>query len=685
MVRYKKTQFFTFLLLLSSVIAIGQILTPSRQNTEEIWLKKNKTYSNKLQDHKKNLIFSQNEGEFNIIDYWLNEAKRIENINLGLEFGDNETISHVNEENGKEYEFIQQEVYFNSVNWADKSDKTLRIHGYLFYPEKTNYSQGANPGCLCMHGLNGNAMQGLNLGYTYLEEGFITLCFSFPGHGESEGPTPSADNFYYEGNFNETSLLYLTIFSAIQGLNVLRSIPFIDNSSIIVTGGSFGGLHTMYLSGIRGAQILGAISMGALGDIKKTTKDPSKLLFYVFNKTPNQISDTYWKNQNFRIDPKYYLKSPSMPKILFQIGTNDEFFYYRAINGTFDAVTHSNASLQIFPNTHHAITSYEGSTKYFINYLLGENKILPQFSDVQILKKSELFGERFNINVQIDSSSRINAIKVCYRYIDLLGSTWEEIELKIQADGTWSNSLNPTLINSNVDLFVVVYLDANQPTWFTSQLYTAGRLQSYTTIPIFLGIIALIGIPLFLIIRKRYRQEITPLPRSDKKKAKRFFLLEIFLILTIEFVFYLALALPWFVLESGPIELSHIYIFNNIYTWKEYFRVIAPFMTLIYFLISIPNSILSFKRTKLAAAFKTWYPTLILFVFLNYIGNIGPNSSASIYGTGFPGLGLYISYACVIGLIAISFFRNYYQKQMGIKKMNKHNEVEKYTRKIPAD
>lgn len=106
-------------------------------------------------------------------------------------------------------------------------------------------------------------------------------------------------HFYYEGKFNETALLYLTILSAIQALNILKNHMLIDDSSIIVTRGSFGGLHTMYLAGIRGDQIKGAISMGALGDIKSMRCDPSKLLFYVFNKTQDQIPDSYWQKDDY--------------------------------------------------------------------------------------------------------------------------------------------------------------------------------------------------------------------------------------------------------------------------------------------------------------------------------------------------------------------------------------------------
>ena len=46
---------------------------------------------------------------------------------------------------------------------------------------------------------------------------------------------------------------------AIQGLRLLENLTEVDKSQIMVTGGSYGALNTMWLSSIAGERIAGAV------------------------------------------------------------------------------------------------------------------------------------------------------------------------------------------------------------------------------------------------------------------------------------------------------------------------------------------------------------------------------------------------------------------------------------------
>ena len=302
------------------------------------------------------------DNDFNLTSFWNSEvALRINTTELNIEMSDNFTLELKNKD------FTAREIVFDSPNFVNAFPSKIRIDGYLIYP---NNIKSSNPGALVMHGLNGLANQSFDMAYYYLERGFVVLCHSHPGHGKSEGTVPSRENFYFQGPFNKTSHFYLTTCAAIQALRVLENLTLVNNSQIIVTGGSYGALTTMWLSGIIGSpRIRAAIPVGAAGDFKTNLQDPTKLIFWLLGMPADEIPESFWTNQLLRIDPKYYLESPNLPPILFKMGTTDEFFYHRCINATFNAVPNSNKYLQIYQNFHHTLPGYDNSTNSFIDYI----------------------------------------------------------------------------------------------------------------------------------------------------------------------------------------------------------------------------------------------------------------------------------------------------------------------------
>lgn len=187
-------------------------------------------------------ILTSNSNDFNILTFWDQEIERVNNTSLNIELGENFTLKYTNPNTKEEYDFIAQEIHFDSPNWVDATPTIIKLHGCLLFPKVLKNN---NPGCLCMHGLGANANKSFKFAALYLEKGFIVLCHSHPGHGKSEGANPTPDNFYYEGEYNKSSHNYLTLCGAIQGLRVLESLVLVNNSEIMVTGSSYGGLNTM--------------------------------------------------------------------------------------------------------------------------------------------------------------------------------------------------------------------------------------------------------------------------------------------------------------------------------------------------------------------------------------------------------------------------------------------------------
>jgi cephalosporin-C deacetylase-like acetyl esterase len=630
----KKNSIFLGLIVVISILLIPLML-------DSITLPNNKEFS-----------VSATEDNFDILDFWENEIERVNSTPLNIVYGDNRTIEHTISFSNKLFELKAQDIYFDSPNWVGAQPQNLTLYGVLLYPEVIKSS---NPGALCMHGLNGKIEEAFDLAIPYLEKGFIVLCHSHPGHGKSDGPEPEPGNLYYEGAYNESAHFYLTLSGAIQGLRVLETLPFVNNSQIMVTGKSYGGLNAMWLAGIQGDRIAGVTAYIAIGDIAKNLNYPDKLIFWILGKNYIEIPGSYETDQLLRFDPIYYLKSPKLPPIMWQIGTNDDFFHYSSIRGTYDAVQHTAKFLQIFPNDHHGFPGFEGSSKFFIDYILNNGSVPPQINITNKYKTQDLRGDILHIALRVNSTEEIDSIQMVYKYTDILGSTWEYFNLNIIDEINWEGELSPTLFSSNLDYYIIVKLKNPSKAWFSSNIFSAGMIISNVTIPFIIITSLIIIIPLAISIRRKYRK----LPEMNFEQSigvKHNIFIEIILIFILDSIYYISLIMPWTVYESGGVIFNHIYIFNNLYTWKLYFGEFASYLTTIFFIATIINSQLNFISLRLSAALKVLYPTIVLVIIsvIPFIsGVLDPNSLTSNFGLVFPGIGPILMIICSIVLFLI--------------------------------
>jgi len=595
---------------------------------------------------------------FDILDFWDNEIERVNNTPLNIVYGDYRTIEHSITYTNKIYELHAQDISFTSPNWVGAQPQNLTLYGVLLYPE---IIKSSNPGALCMHGLNGNLEDAFDLAIPYLEKGFIVLCHSYPGHGKSDGAEPESGNLYYEGAYNESAHFYLTLCGAIQGLRVLENLPLVNNSQIMVTGKSYGGLNAMWLAGIAGERIAGVTSYIAIGDIAKNLLHPDQLIFWLLGKNVKDIPDSYLTNQLLRFDPLYYLKSTKLPPIMWQIGTNDDFFHYSSIKGTFDAVQHTAKFLQIFPNDHHGFPGFEGSSKFFIDFILNDGPLPPKINLTNIYKTQDIRGDNLRIALRVNTSEEIDSVQLVYRYSDIIGSCWERENL-IKNDGIyWEGKIPPTIFSSTLDYYIIVNLKNMTEVWFSSEIFSAGIMRTNLTIPFIIIISIIIAIPLILSIRRKF-QKLNETRFEERSREKHKLITEIGLIFALDLVYYISIILPWIVYESGGVSFNHIYFFNNLYTWKLNIGEIAPYLTTIFFVASIINSQLNFISLRLSAFMKLIYPLLLL-VFIGITpfisGALDPSSLVSNFGITFPGIGPFLM---IISAILLFFVGRWERK-----------------------
>lgn len=627
---------------------------------------------------------TSNSNDFNILRFWESEIKRVNNTPLNIILGKNSTIKYINSYTKVESEFIAQKIQFDSPNWVGANPSIITLSGYLLYPKEI---KSKNPGCLCMHGIDANANSSFNskwpLALPYLEEGFIVLCHSHPGHGESEGAQPTPQNMFFPGEYNKSIHGYLTLCGAIQGLRILENLTLVNNSEIMVTGFSYGALNTMWLSSICGERIRGALPYCFVGDFEKTITDRTKLLFWILGENSDNIPVSLWENLLLRIDPTNYLKSEILPPILWQVGTTDEWFHYSSINKTYSTVQKNESYLQIYPNGHHGFPHYENTTKYFINYILNDGPT-PLKIDIKDTKKGyDLLGDILTIQVELDTNENIESVKVVYKYVDIIGTSWEELYLKKFDNNIWTGILEPGIVSSKIDYYIIVNLEGEENIWFSSRIYTAGLIISNLTIPFYILLISFIFLPVGFIIWREYKKNVSELDISTQfepkknfielkvniqQKSKRNFIIYFSIMGATELIFFISLMLPMIVSNPSGLIWTNEYLYNNVYTWDLKVGELAPYLTLIFVISWILYFHLSLKKPMLSSLFKIIYPLYVIYLSLGYFGCFNdPSSLYRNFGLFSFGIGLYLMLISAFTPFFIGIWKRIYQTKFGIR------------------
>lgn len=632
--RNKRFIIFMFLIVSTAVFPAFSLI---RSNEEEINLPNPDIKGLKTSDPK----------GFNILDFWDKERERVENTDLNIQFVKNHSIVLNDPYSEKSYTFTAQEINFQSPNWVDGDPVVLNLHGFILYP---NNLKDKNPACLCMHGLGKSANSSFEFALSYLKKGFIVLCHSHPGHGQSEGATPTPDNFYYQGAFNQTSHNYLTICGAIQGLRVLETLNYVNISQIMVTGTSYGAMNTMWLSGIYGDRIAGALPYIALGDNKKLLKDPNKLLFWLWNMSATEIPESFWENQNLRIDPKYYLQSEKIPVIMWQIGTTDEFFHYLSINGTFGVVSNQSKFIQIYPDGHHGLSDYQNATQFFIDYVLNQGPEPPILNLELIEKNQHLIGNTIRFDISVNSDVEVEYVEVVYKYLDIIGQTWQSKKLSNYAQNMYSGVLEPGAISSEVDYYFIVHLVGDDNIWFSSIIYNGGVIHSNFTLFVIAMITIGIAFPLVYLIRKDLSKNLEEIEeRNFKREIQQKLIFKNLIILFGEGIFFISFFLPFVSMNS--VSWSTIYLLNNIYTWQAIFGVISSVLPILIIIIAILNSFLSLKKPIIGGVLKLLYFGYMTLFYQVFMGLLAGSSDLDGFSPILLGVGYFL--ILISGIILI--------------------------------
>lgn len=217
-------------------------------------------------------------------------------------------------------------VRYTSFEANSCSLDPIRVEAYLAVPT-SGVPGGALPGLVVAHGLGGWAEEGNATGPAG-DFGVVTLAFSGPGQGSSEGTGSTPDRIFDTVPDPRGSWLWGHSVAAIRGVTLLEATPGVDVSRLGMTGYSGGAVATEMAIGVD-HRIAAAAPISATGHMDlaiAATPVPGWQLDILQSMTPpRDAASPEWDSFVRYVDPKNFLPHATADTLLVN-GAADEFF-----------------------------------------------------------------------------------------------------------------------------------------------------------------------------------------------------------------------------------------------------------------------------------------------------------------------------------------------------------------------
>ncbi len=309
-------------------------------------------------------------------------------------------------------------------------------------------SKGKYPGLLLLHGGGSCADEFLSMAKEYAARGYVTMAPDLPGitdpkkAGYSEGAWKSLSEKTARFNVSEgpgESILADGIVAALEAFNILRMQPVVDSNKMGITGNSWGGYATTFLSGLLGKKVKAAYSVFGCGYYDKGSRWAETI-----RRMPGTSGDV-WLN---------YLdagrRAPGIRADYFIDGASDDrFFWPPAVEATLDAVK-SDKNHTWGPNYDHEQTpSGPAMRRLFFDYHL-KKKGKP-FCKVDIEK---IDNNIVYIAAEIPRGISVNSVILYYsEKTGWPSRKWVPVKAKKQNKKLYAAIIPSSLKRNNIDFY----------------------------------------------------------------------------------------------------------------------------------------------------------------------------------------------------------------------------------------
>jgi pimeloyl-ACP methyl ester carboxylesterase len=606
----------------------------------------------------------RNQAAYDIPDFWnLTEIQQIP-LNISIE---SEQIEW-NSQYQKNY--TVQKLFYTSQIW---NNTPLRCYAALIIPDNTTGQLETVPGIVIIHGLGGSHSSMMDMGYFAAAYNYTVLAIDLPGHGQSGGPPPSQewiipDLSNYTGTITPDILnrthFYLIARAAIRAVDVLLNQSFVDPTKIAMSGGSYGGLTTMFASNVYWQKVRSAIPVVASGNLAESFSTPYSLTNLVVD--PNQYDITlppYSDLINY-FDPIYYVNSTHNPSTLFICGTNDDFFPLETFNDTFYATNNATKGMCMSPGGHHGILMqpWEGTILYWLNYTIEDGPAPP---NIQLLSRSvetSFTGKKLKITVNVSCEASISKVIFAY-HREIMGAPWQTREMTQINSSTWNIELRSLPFNADVTYFIMVELDGELYTMFSSSAWR-DSLTTWLQIPFFILIAFGLAVPIFFLVKRDTRILKTQIPKENHQKLHKFYIYQLAIIAATEVGIALSLILPIAIIlpQTSHMEFSVTLLLTE-------FIDFLPIISLIGLVILVAGFILAMAKPVTGGIINLLIPgslTVLGIIIIFQIGSLGEELagfgvSGGLLGIGF---GLILWLIMGAGQVTLGIYKRHYIKKL---------------------
>ncbi len=591
---------------------------------------------------------------FNATSFWDTEKTRVEStaLNIGIVSQNTTTYQGVT--------FNRTDLAFDAPNWVDASPLTLRVYATLFTPTNASGTLPLTPGVIVVHGTGQRRQDFFTAGLSFAEMNCSALVIDLVGHGESQGPGPTAEYTIYQGDFNKTSYHYLAFCNGLQAVRVMQSLTsLVDPARIAITGFSLGGITAEIVGAIYHDKI--ALVMPA-GAINLTCAFPETAIRNLAGLTYEELlalSETTFQYVN----PLNYMVMAQYPDTCSFMGTTDEYFSYKGIPDVWQALQASSNMkwLQVTPNGHHSYPT-DQTTHYLLRHEFFSGPSPPAITITRSVKTSGAM-ERFEVDATVMSPTSIRSVEICYRYTDIIGEAWRTTAMRSSGANLWTGAVESPWVTSQMDCFVKVTLETGEDVFFTSSLLEAGVLTNYLSFLPVAGIVAAVAIPILFSLKDRYKVEVAGLDEKRRGAAKKHFIAENVFLAGTETVKFSSMALPW--MMYGTVPWSLFYIMQAYFTYDGALGDLAFFFNGILFVAFFAIAVTSTMNPLLSGILNTIWAAFFYFLCDLMYRSFGGTMSADILGTGF-----YLYLSSALAQVGIWVWKRIYHKRLGIPTRN---------------
>jgi cephalosporin-C deacetylase-like acetyl esterase len=341
---------------------------------------------------------------------------------------------------------VTREVVYSSKNNINK------VYAIMAFPQKS----GKYPALLVLHGGSGNASGLKDLVEKYARKGYVSLACDMPGYCNiehtpySSGPWkvhPAPDErprFNVADGVVNSSLVDAEV-SGIEGFNLLVSQPNVDEAKIGITGYSWGGYSTTFISGLLGKRIKAAYSYWGCGFYEK-----GSFWKELIEKLPVSDRATWLKyfdagRRASNIKANYFIEA----------APNDTFFWPPAVAATLDAIK-GEKNHTWGPNVNHTLTPTSDLMQevFFDHQLKGVGAAFPSVKITKIKQQAD--GSKVvSIKTFIPRGVKADSINIYYseKSNNWQKRKWLPIKAVLQGGNKYRVVIPADIVNRQIDFY----------------------------------------------------------------------------------------------------------------------------------------------------------------------------------------------------------------------------------------